>query len=313
MKKLDERGIIAIFEQKLGTIGRAEDVEVFCDGSSNIITAIDTLVESTDVPVGMKAREVARKSIAACVSDFAAKGVKPEFAIISVVLPAKYSRKKITELADGFACASKEFGFKIIGGDTNQGVELSISAVLYAKTDKIVKRSGAKKGDLIFVTGPFGNAAAGLDLLVHKTKTALTRHMIESFLHPKPKLAFGVKIKKYISSAMDSSDGLALTLNEMAAQSKKKFVITRLPHDKKLEAYAKIHKKSIKNLVLFGGEEYETVFTVSQQNSSRIKSIAKKDGIPIQQIGDVKMGQHVTLEIKNQTQKIANKGWQHFK
>ena len=119
--------------------------------------------------------------------------------------------------------------------------------VFLEKPDKIVRRKEAKKGDLIFVTGPFGYTSAGLKLILSKEqrKNTLTRKLIKSFLKPKPKLKFGLKSKKYFSSAMDSSDGLSTTLNELAKQSKKKFIINRIPAKKDLQLFAKSQKLNL--------------------------------------------------------------------
>ena len=110
MKKLDETEIIKKFQKKFGNRNfSSEDVEFFSIGDTKIIVKVDTLVASTDVPSQMSLKDAARKSVVACVSDFAAKGVKPKFGIISIVLPSGISNKKIDEIASGFQKASKEF------------------------------------------------------------------------------------------------------------------------------------------------------------------------------------------------------------
>ena len=110
--------------------------------------------------------DAARKSIVSCVSDFAAKGVRPVFGIVSLTIPKKLSRSNIQSLAKGFQSAAKEFELKILGGDTNEGKELVISFSLFGFSKKIVKRSGAKINNLIICSGPFGYSAAGLCILL---------------------------------------------------------------------------------------------------------------------------------------------------
>nr|AIF00239.1 thiamine-monophosphate kinase (thiL) [uncultured marine thaumarchaeote KM3_12_F11] len=124
------------------------------------------MVQSTDIPNKMELSAAARKSVIACVSDFACKGVKPEYGIISINLPKSISTKKITNIANGFKNACKEYDIAIIGGDTNEGKEIVFNVCIFGNSNKIVTRKGSKKGDLIFTTGPFGYTSIGLGILL---------------------------------------------------------------------------------------------------------------------------------------------------
>ena len=314
MTKLDEKEIIKIFQQSFGNKKFvSEDVETFKLGKNLGVIKTDTLVESTDIPPKMKLSEAARKSVVACVSDFAAKGIRPLYGIISVTIPRKYSRKKVKEIADGFKDASREFGFRILGGDTNEGKELVMSVSFFGISDKIIHRNGAKIGDSIIVTGSFGNVTAGLRHILEKKKAEkkFAKKIRKAVFHPIPRLDFGVSAGRYLSSAMDSSDGLSTTLVEMAAQSKKKFVITNLPKDPKLEGFATQNRLDVTDLVFNGGEEYEIVGTVPQKNLEKIKQIAKAYKISLIEIGRVEKGRGVFLADKNM--KIESGGWLHFR
>ena len=316
MTKLDETTIIKIFQDKLNkTKFTSEDVEFFQLGKTKIVVKSDTLVQSTDITPKMRLKDAARKSIVACVSDFVAKGVKPEFGIISVNLPKQITQDKVREMANGFQKASKEFRITILGGDTNAGKEIVFNVCIFGKTEKIVKRRGAKKGDSIIVTGPFGYTSAGLDILLNKKriKGKFTTKAIQSILRPKPKIEFGVRNAIYFSSSMDSSDGLSTTLNEMATQSKKRFIIEKIPHTIEIEQFAKSQKLNLNNLVFNGGEEYEIVFTVSPKYLTAVRKSAKMLKTPIIEIGHVELGNGVYLNgNKNQT-KIDDLGWKHFR
>lgn len=316
MTKLDESSIIKIFQSKLGIKKCvSEDVETLKFGENKIAVKIDTLVESTDIPSRMRLSDAARKSIVACVSDFAAKGVRPQFGIISVNLPKTISRSKINEIAIGFKKASDEYGISILGGDTNEGKEIVFNVCIFGETDGIVKRKGSKKNDLIFVTGPFGYTAAGLDILLNKKKgnSIFIKKAIKSIIRPKPRLEFGLKNKNYFSSSMDSSDGLSTTLNEMSKQSKKKFVINNLPHRTDLEKYAKYEKLDLNDLVFHGGEEYEFVFTVSPKDRKIIRKSAKMCKIPIIEIGHVTSGSGVYVKDNDGFFRLKDLGWRHFR
>lgn len=316
MTTLSEATIIKILQKKLGSKKFvSEDVEVFQIGKTKIITKVDTIVQSTDIPPKMKMMDAARKSVIACVSDFAAKGVKPQFGIISLNLPKIISRAKINQISNGFKKASKEFNIKILGGDTNEGKEIVISVCLFGTTSNIIKRKGAKNSDIIFVTGLFGYTKLGLDVLLGKKKGSnkFFKKAINSFVNPTPKLDFGIKNKKYFTSSMDSSDGLSTTLNEMANQSKCKFIINNIPTGQDLIEFSKLHKRNLNELVFHGGEEYEFVFTVSKKYKSIINHNALLLKTPIIEIGHVVRGKGVFLEKHKKLLSLKDLGWHHFK
>jgi thiamine-monophosphate kinase len=316
MKKLDESEIIKKFQNVFGDRDFvSEDVESFPIGKTRIIVKVDTLVQSTDIPPKMSLKDAARKSVVACVSDFASKGVKPKWGIISVNLPTNVSKIQVNEIAQGFRSASKEFGIKFLGGDTNQGKEIVFHVCLFGEAKKIVNRKGAKTGDIIFVTGPFGYTGIGLDILLKKANRndIFSKKAIKSVTKPNPRLEFGLKGMKYFTSSMDSSDGLSTTLNEMSKQNNSKFVIEKIPSRTEIQNYSKVHKKKFESYVFNSGEEYEIVFTVPKKYKSKIISIANATKTPIIEIGKVVKGNGVALEKDQKIVKLKDFGYHHFK
>jgi len=317
MTKLDETRIIKIFQKSFGKKSKfvPEDVEVLRIGKMYFVTKSDMLVESTDVPKGMKIDEIARKSMVACVSDFSAKGVRPLYATVSLAIPRGFSKSKIKKLAHGFMKASKEFGVKIIGGDTNEGKETVIEVSMFGVTQGIVNRKGAKNNDIIVTSGPFGYVSSGLKIILNHCKAdpKFTRKSKKQVFVPIPRLKFGLSIARYLSSSMDSSDGLSTTLNEMSRQSSKKFVITKLPSHYDVKKFAKRNKIRFTDLVFNGGEEYEIVATVSSKNLSKIRKIARIQKIPLFEIGYITKGKNVIYQQENKITIIQKRGWLHFK
>lgn len=314
MNKLDERKIIDIFQKRLVKNNHDEDVEIFKLGKRFGVIKTDTLVESTDVPPQMRPEQIARKSMVAPLSDFASKGVKPKHGIISISLPRGYPRSKLISLAKGFKDASRQFGVKILGGDTNEAKEIVISVMLFGITSRITARSGAKHGDIIVTTGNFGRTGAGLGILLHKNRShgKFRKLAMDSVLLPKPRLEFGVLAAKYFSSSMDSSDGLSTTLTQMSASSKKKFIITQIPKDAELDEFAKSNHRNTVDLVFNSGEEYEIVATIPPKNIEKIKNIAKAKKINLIQIGHVENGKGVFFQRGEKQIRIKDKGWTHF-
>jgi thiamine-monophosphate kinase len=317
MKNLDEQEIIKIFQRKFGKSGfLGDDVEILKIGSSRIIVKSDMLVQSTDVPPGMKMQEIARKSLVACVSDLACKGVKPSFATIALAIPCSFTKKMINQLADGFASASKEFGLKIVGGDTNQGKELVIEVSMFgADNKKMPSRGGAKTGDIIATSGPFGYSSSGLKIILEKYKSnpQFLKKCKNQVMRPTPRLQFGLQAAKYFSSSMDSSDGLAITLNDMSEQSKRRFVIFGFPTKYDVIEFTARNKIDLKDLVFCGGEEYEMVFTVSPLYLQQVRQVARKLKVPLFEIGYVTRGKNVVLMEKFKPRTIKRCGWVHLR
>lgn len=317
MTKLEEKRIIKIFQKSFGKKSKfiPEDVELVSIGKRYFVIKSDMLVESTDVPPGMKIEEISRKSMVACVSDFSAKGVKPLYATVSLAIPRGFSKSKIKKLASGFMKASKEFGVKIIGGDTNEGKEVVIEVSMFGVAQKIVNRKGANINDSIITSGPFGYVSSGLKIIMnhYKTDPKFAKKSKKQVFMPTPKLKFGLSITKYLSSSMDSSDGLSTTLNEMSKQCSKRFVITKLPSHNDVKKFAKRNNIRFTDLVFNGGEEYEIVATVSPKNLLKIRKIARIQKISLFEIGHVTMGKNVIYQQKNKITTIPDAGWLHFK
>jgi thiamine-monophosphate kinase len=288
--------------------------ESFKIGKKRLIVKVDTLVESTDLPPEMELIDAARKSIVSCVSDFAAKGVRPIFGIISLTIPKKLSRSNIESLAKGFQRAAREFELKILGGDTNEGKELVINFSLFGISEKIVNRKGAKANHVIITSGPFGYSAAGLSILLKNKKSSrkFGTKAKNAVFKPNCRLMFGLKNKNYFSSSMDSSDGLSTTLNEMSNQSKKKFVITRMPSENDVFDFASSSRLNANDLILNGGEEYEIVATVNASNLPKIKKYAKNHRMKLYEIGYVTKGKGVFYKKDGKLVRIKDKGWQHL-
>jgi thiamine-monophosphate kinase len=316
MTKLNENEIINIFQTKLGNKKFvSEDVEKFTLGKTKIIAKIDTMVQSTDIPQKMELSDAARKSIIACVSDFASKGVKPQYGIISINLPKSISKKEVKDIAKGFKKACEEYEISIVGGDTNEGKEIVFNICILGNSNQIITRKGANEKDVIFTTGPFGYTSVGLDILLNNKKriSTLIKKSIKTVTNPKPRLNYGLRNKKYFTSAMDSSDGLSTTLNEMSKQSKKKFIINKIPIDTNLNNYLKKQNKDLNKAVFHGGEEYEFVFTIPSKYKKIIIKNAKLLKTPIIEIGYVTFGKGVYLEDKGKKIRLKDLGWKHFK
>lgn len=289
---------------------------------NTLILKCDMLVESTDVPKGMHAWQISRKSVTACVSDLSSKGVKPAVALISLGIPRKYSKIDIEDLARGFRRASREFQVSIIGGDTNESKELIIDCSMIGfsedhKTD-LPGRDGAKVGDSVVVSGEFGYTSAGLQILTNNAKAhgQFKMKAIASVLEPKPAQKFGLSLAKLFSASLDSSDGLGISLYEIARQSEVDILIDNIPSARGIHGFARKNRLDHKQLIFCGGEEYEIIATLSQPNLIKAKTIARRTQMKLHIIGKVVKGHGKVVLREGKALKysqLEEKGYIHFK
>jgi thiamine-monophosphate kinase len=293
-----------------------DDVAVIPASGTNLIMKVDMLVESTDVPHGMSFRQAARKSVATCVSDFAAKGVVPDSYMVSLGLSRKTTARQVRELALGFRDASAEWRVKMVGGDTNEAGELVIDCAMAGFGERVVGREGASRGEAVVTTGPFGYPPAGLAILTKaaRARGAFREAALKSVLTPAPNLRLGLALAPYWTSAMDSSDGLARSLHTLAKASDVGIEIRTLPSASGLDEFAKANGLSTKELVLAGGEEYILVGTMKESGLGSARRAAERCGGRILVIGSVKGGRReVTLHSRSGSRPIEDVGWTHLR
>lgn len=279
-----------------------------------IIVKSDMLVWSTDVPPGMRLWQAGRKAIVSTVSDFAAKGVKPKALMVSLGLP-RLTRPQLLELGNGLRRGAVEYGCKIIGGDTGESKELVIDClgVGQAAPNKLVTRGGARAGDLVAVTGKFGNSAAGLRMIL--SKRMLHSHegevLEQAVFMPEARLTEGLALARTgsVTSSIDSSDGLAWSLHELARNSKVSIRLDRVPVASEAAYFAVQARISPIPLALYGGEEYELVFTFKGHDVSRVKRAVPSALV----VGRVERGPpRVTATAAGRTFRVQKKGYEHF-
>jgi thiamine-monophosphate kinase len=288
-----------------------------------LVFKCDMLVESTDVPPGMRPWQVARKSIVSCVSDFSAKGIKPIYtSLLSIGFPEKYTKSDVLELLRGFEISSREFGINFVGGDTNKSNELIIDCGMigFSENESIPSRDGARPGDFIVVSGVFGYSAAGLKILIEgaKAEKRFKQQALSSVFRPRPQQKFGISLARYFSSSIDSSDGLATSLYELAIQSKVNFFITRIPSVEAVECFASNNSFVDRDeLIFYGGEEYHIVATIPSRNMKRLMSAVKKLKLKMIVIGKVSNGDGKVFVRRSNSKEtsyelLENRGYLHL-
>jgi len=274
----------------------------------------DMLVGKTDVPPKMSLWQAARKAVVMNVSDLAAKGVKPIALLASIGVPRGLNKRDIEQIGKGLNQGAREHDAYILGGDTNEASDLVISCTAFGIGEKkrLMLRNGAKPGDIMAITGPFGKTAAGLKILLQNLSapSKIRKVLVDSVMMPRARLDEGLALAETsaVTASIDSSDGLAWSLHEISQASQVGFLIDKLPIAEEAKHFAKIHKLEPIELSLYGGEEYELVVTVKP---TLWKKASKK--VSLIRIGRATREKTLVLKVGKKAFPIEARGWEHFK
>ena len=223
----------------------------------------------------MSLRDIAKKSIFVNISDAIVMNAKPKYMLLGIKIPKEFSYKQIKELNEGFKEVCKEYYIKIIGGDTVAGDKLDISVTVISEAKKAIKRKGVKKGYLFAYTGTLGESKKHLKKLLQGRKVSKNSKFVKPILRDK----FFYKASKYISSALDISDGLYKDLSRLTEVNKTG-----------VKFFLKLSKDKI-----CSGEEYEILFAFDKRYKNKILSIAKKTKTPVTIFAKAKRGKFRSL------------------
>lgn len=297
-----------------------DDASAISVNAGAVVLKADMLVRATDAPRGMTFRQMAMKAVTSTVSDLAAKGVKPEVLLVSLALPHGTTSKQVKELALGLSEAVSHYGAYILGGDLNEGSDLIIDCIALSQSDpsRLIPRNGAKPGDVIATTGAYGNPPAALKLVQEQLKISLPEpvamRLKESLYEPKAHLEEGIALAGIASASIDSSDGLAWSINEIARMSQVKAILTDIPISPEALQFAEKAGMNPLSLALYGGEEYNLIVTVNPENWGKAQEAVRAAGGSLHRIGYITEGEGVYLKEKDgKIREIEPKGWEHLR
>ncbi|OYT30313.1 MAG: thiamine-phosphate kinase [Thermofilum sp. ex4484_82] len=313
------RQLLKILENDPREILGYDDVSATNIDGKLLITKTDMFVESTDRLPGMPFSSMGWKAVVMNISDFAAKGVKPLGGVIALGLPKNTSIKAVKELYEGVSKACKRYNIYVWGGDVSEAKEIIIAPMLVGFSKKVLSRSGAKPGNLLIATGFFGYTSLAYKVLLENftiKNDALLDKVFRSVFYPEVSLKFGVELlgKKLAYSGIDSSDGLAWTLHEMANSSNVKIIVENMPiaEDAKTQLLT-WGLNPLKTVLYEGGEEYISVYAVDHEKIDDVFKLAKACNVNVQIIGYVEKGKGVYMKVKNEIFPIKPLGWNHFR
>jgi thiamine-monophosphate kinase len=254
------------------------------------VVSVDMLVEGRHFLEGADPRSLGHKTLAVNLSDLAAMGALPRFALLAGALPAP-DPAWLAAFMTGFDALAREYDVELIGGDTTRGPRtLCVTAIGELPAGTALMRSGARSGDVVFVSGELGGAALALAAIEGRsTVDADSRPALERRLHePQPRVALGVALRAVASSALDVSDGLSGDLGHVLAASGvgAKLDLAAIPACDELRTKLRGRERPLAlRCMLAGGDDYELCFTAPEQMRGRVDAIARALGLPLTPIG----------------------------
>jgi len=275
----------------------------------NQVMTNDVLVEGVDFTRDVPLQLIARKALIVNLSDIAAMGGNPLWALVAIGAPDEAIAAAMVE---ALAVTAMEQHVEIIGGDLSRAAQIFISITIIGEAARPMLRSGARKGDRIYLSRPIGGSAAGLSFLQRGTVGAdyAQREFIESakrrHLEPEAEIALGLKLAGSATSCIDLSDGLSADLGHLCAASGTGASIesARIPVFPDLPRYGPPLGINVVDAVLHGGEEYALLFT-SSLRESELSTLA---GRPVYAIG--RMTEETGVRVNGEALKPG--GFDHF-
>ena len=300
-------------------LGIGDDAAVLAvPAGQELAVAIDTLVEGVHFPVGTAAVDIGWKALAVNLSDLAAMGASPAWALLALTLPAA-DAAFVEGFAEGFTQLAQPHRLALVGGDTTRGpLCISVAVHGFVPPGKAITRAGARAGDAVLVTGTLGDAAAGLHALQHPSRADGSRGKLREFLierlnRPLPRLAAGAALRGQASACADVSDGLLADLGHICTASGvgAEIEAALLPRS---SALLGLHDEATAlHFALSGGDDYELCFSVPMQRLADVQADLSRLGCGVTRIGRIVEGEGVRVRAADGSWlESGSKGWEHF-
>lgn len=300
--------------------GVGDDAAVFQSLGQDVVTAVDVFVENIHFSrQTMEAFHIGYKALAANLSDLAAMGAMPAYYLVAIVIPKTWSEEELLEIFAGMQTLAKHYKMDLIGGDTVSGNELTISITIigYIKEGKARYRHDAKVGDIVFVTGTLGDSQAGLHILQSRQQYKEEQYFTHRHQLPTPRIHFSLALNKLPRVSLnDISDGIANEASEIATASR---VVLHL-FDEKIPvhpSFRQFDQEDQHRWKYFGGEDFELLGTVSEEDWSYVKNAAERTNTKLTNIGYVSaveknIGNVYVHKVNNDIYLLPKKGYTHL-
>lgn len=297
-------------------LGIGDDAAIVAPApGTELALAVDTLVDGVHFPSGTQPRAVGYRALAVNLSDLAAMGARPRWALLALTLPTA-DEAWLAEFAAGFADLAGEHDVRLVGGDTTRGpLAVTVSLCGELPAGQALRRSGAKPGDRIYVSGRPGAAAAGLACVQRDLPAGpATGTLREAFVHPRPRIALGRGLLPHASAAIDISDGLAADLLHVLQASGAGATLETGALPLAAAAVELFGAEEARRLALHGGDDYELCFTVPEAEAAAAERIAAQTDVPVACIGRIESAPGLRCrDAQGRALDISAGGYDHFR
>lgn len=282
-------------------------------GNCELVLTTDALIEGVHFLPGAPARALGHRALAVNLSDIAAMGASPSWALLSLNLPVA-DEAWLREFAAGFGALARSHDVALVGGNLSRGA-LSITVELagLVPTGQALRRDGARAGDELYLSGSVGDAACGLELLRGEVTVpaAEAAYLQRRFEYPTPRVALGQALRGIASACIDISDGVYIDASRLLAASGcgAKLEIERLPVSEPLRRA--LGEQSWRT-ALCGGEDYELCFTAPPAQAAAVVATAARTGQAVTRIGALYPGTGLTLTAGGSVMQFSPSGFDHF-
>ena len=318
---LGEFDLIARYFAKLGAKRGDVELGVGDDGAvlvpppgHDLVAVVDTLVAGVHFPQDSPASSIGHRAVAVNLSDIAAMGATPSWALLALTLPTT-DEAWLEQFAYGAGELLTLHDVALVGGDTTAGpLTITVQLIGIVPQGRALRRSGAQPGDAIIVSGTPGDAAAGLAIEQQRLYCAAphAETLRRRFLYPTPRCELGVSLRGVASACIDVSDGLAADLGKLCAASGcgGELELPTLPISPALAAA--VDRDHARQLALTGGDDYELCFTVAPANFAQLAQLAQRSATPLTRIGSITERPGVTLRDGATVTQFSHRGFDHF-
>jgi thiamine-monophosphate kinase len=281
---------------------------------SELVVAADTLVAGVHFPLGSLPASIGHRALAVNLSDLAAMGARPAWALLALTLP-RADEVWLEGFAAGLGNLAREHEVALVGGDTTRGpLCVTVQLLGHAPAGSASRRAGGRAEDVLFASGTLGDAAAGLALEQGRLSgpEQLRGYLRDRFLWPTPRLALGERLRAHVSACIDVSDGLLGDVSKLANASGTgaDLFFDDLPVSKALCVV--LGEARARELALTGGDDYELCFAVRPQNVASLLSELPPDRWGYTRIGRLRAGAGVVLVRGGTVLEFSHSGYQHF-
>ena len=284
--------------------------------ATQLIVTTDTLVAGVHYIGNEPAERIAQKALRTNLSDLAAMGATPYRYSLAFSLPKETNHTWCEAFVAGLAEDQKRYDLSLLGGDTTHtpaALTVTITAMGLAPKGSALTRSGAQEGDSIYVTGTLGEAAMGLK--VAQGSAPHNAHLMNRYQLPQPRVEAIPLLRNVASAAMDISDGLAIDLHRLCAASNAGAMISFIPRSPAGSASCSADHSvddAALNAALYGGDDYELLFTAALEHHDTIMSTAESLPFPITKIGEITpQKEGIMLQKYSASIPLKSKGYQH--